>query len=182
MECFNHVGAPSVAACEECHKHLCRICAVDLGSFVLCPTCFSNFIAMQEQHIRSLRRRFIVGIVLVVLFVLPYVRGIGSFSDLIELLLLALWILSFPISLYMMRGAPDPYVPTSFSAAGNLALFHWFAAIMIFLPLSRAIKPSEKTSSQPAACNTIRKRLPHEEGSCSSLFLLSDVISSFTPA
>jgi hypothetical protein len=131
MECFNHAGAPSVAACEECHKHLCRICAVDLGSFVLCPTCFSNFIAMQEKHIRSLRRRFIVGIVLVVLFVLPYVRGIGSFSDLTELLLLALWILSFPISLYMMRGAPDPYVPTSFSAAGNLALFHWFTAMLI---------------------------------------------------
>lgn len=131
MECFNHAGAPSVAACEECHKHLCRTCAVDLGSFILCPMCFSNFIAMQEKHIGSLRRRFIVGIVLVAFFVLPYVRGIGSFSDLMGLLLFALWMLSFPISLYMMRGAPDPYVPTSFSAAGNLAIFHWFIALLI---------------------------------------------------
>jgi len=131
MECFNHAGTPAVCTCAECNKSLCKICAVDFGNTILCPNCFADYISFQETHLKKLKTRIIVGLVLAAFFILPGITGIRSLSGFIALFLMFLWVASYPVSLYLTSGTPDPYVPTNFSAAGNLMLFRWFTAFLI---------------------------------------------------
>jgi len=37
--CFDHPSKKAVAACQQCGRFVCQLCAVDFGSGVRCPSC-----------------------------------------------------------------------------------------------------------------------------------------------
>ena len=37
--CFDHPGKRAVAACQQCGRFVCQLCAVQFGSGVWCPSC-----------------------------------------------------------------------------------------------------------------------------------------------
>ena len=37
--CFDHVSKRAVAACQQCGRFVCQLCAVQLGEQVWCPSC-----------------------------------------------------------------------------------------------------------------------------------------------
>jgi hypothetical protein len=37
--CFDHPGKRAVAACQQCGRFVCRLCAVAFGATTLCPSC-----------------------------------------------------------------------------------------------------------------------------------------------
>jgi hypothetical protein len=37
--CFDHPGKRAVAACHQCGRFVCRLCSVELGTEVWCPSC-----------------------------------------------------------------------------------------------------------------------------------------------
>jgi hypothetical protein len=40
--CFDHPSNRAVAACVHCGRFVCRLCAVDFGAGVWCPSCLAN--------------------------------------------------------------------------------------------------------------------------------------------
>lgn len=40
--CFHHESKKAVTACTRCGKFLCALCAVELGSDILCPECLAK--------------------------------------------------------------------------------------------------------------------------------------------
>jgi len=40
--CFDHPTKRAVAACQQCGRFVCQLCAVDFGAEVLCPSCVST--------------------------------------------------------------------------------------------------------------------------------------------
>jgi len=39
--CFDHAGKRAVAACRQCGRFLCQLCAVDFGGATWCPSCIA---------------------------------------------------------------------------------------------------------------------------------------------
>jgi hypothetical protein len=37
--CFDHPGKRAVAACNQCGRFVCQLCAVEMGGGILCPSC-----------------------------------------------------------------------------------------------------------------------------------------------
>jgi hypothetical protein len=37
--CFDHAGKRAVAACQQCGRFVCQLCAVEFGGGVWCPSC-----------------------------------------------------------------------------------------------------------------------------------------------
>ena len=37
--CYDHPNKRAVAACQQCGRFVCRLCAVELGALTWCPTC-----------------------------------------------------------------------------------------------------------------------------------------------
>jgi len=37
--CFDHPSKRAVAACQQCGRFVCRLCAVEFGAATLCPSC-----------------------------------------------------------------------------------------------------------------------------------------------
>lgn len=37
--CFDHPGKRAVAACQQCGRFVCQLCAVEFGAATLCPSC-----------------------------------------------------------------------------------------------------------------------------------------------
>lgn len=40
--CFDHPGKRAVASCGQCGRFVCRLCAVEFGDGVWCPSCVAN--------------------------------------------------------------------------------------------------------------------------------------------
>ncbi|HEY1337128.1 MAG TPA: hypothetical protein VGF59_06430 [Bryobacteraceae bacterium] len=40
--CFDHPGTRAVAACRQCGRFVCELCAVRFGAEVWCPSCVAN--------------------------------------------------------------------------------------------------------------------------------------------
>jgi hypothetical protein len=40
--CFDHPAKRAVAACQQCGRFVCQLCAVDFGSGVWCPSCVAG--------------------------------------------------------------------------------------------------------------------------------------------
>jgi hypothetical protein len=40
--CYDHPAKRAVAACSQCGRFVCQLCAVDLGQAVWCPSCVST--------------------------------------------------------------------------------------------------------------------------------------------
>jgi len=40
--CFDHPGKRAVAACQQCGRFVCQLCAVEFGGGVWCPSCVAN--------------------------------------------------------------------------------------------------------------------------------------------
>jgi hypothetical protein len=40
--CFDHPGKRAAAACSQCGRYVCALCAVALGGEVWCPTCVAS--------------------------------------------------------------------------------------------------------------------------------------------
>jgi B-box zinc finger len=37
--CFDHPNKRAVAACQQCGRFVCRLCSVEFGARILCPSC-----------------------------------------------------------------------------------------------------------------------------------------------
>jgi len=37
--CFDHPGRRALAACQQCGRYVCRLCSVEFGDSVWCPSC-----------------------------------------------------------------------------------------------------------------------------------------------
>jgi len=40
--CFDHATRRAVAACQQCGRYVCRLCAVEFGAATLCPSCVAS--------------------------------------------------------------------------------------------------------------------------------------------
>jgi hypothetical protein len=40
--CFDHPGKRAVAACGQCGRFMCQLCAVDMGAGMWCPSCVAD--------------------------------------------------------------------------------------------------------------------------------------------
>ena len=40
--CFDHPGKRATASCSQCGRFLCRLCAVNFGGEIWCPTCVAT--------------------------------------------------------------------------------------------------------------------------------------------
>jgi hypothetical protein len=40
--CFDHPAKRAVAACQQCGRFVCQLCAVEFGAGVWCPTCVAS--------------------------------------------------------------------------------------------------------------------------------------------
>lgn len=131
MNCFYHQNTAAVANCGGCGKGICRDCSYEMSSgSILCPSCFKGIIDFQISWLKNFKIRAIIGIILFIGFILMFLnkRGLdGIFWGII----IALFIASIPIANYVAGESPDPYVPTSFQSAGNLALFKFVVKFLI---------------------------------------------------
>jgi hypothetical protein len=37
--CFDHPGKRAIAACQQCGRYVCQLCAIDFGQGIWCPSC-----------------------------------------------------------------------------------------------------------------------------------------------
>lgn len=128
MRCFYH-DVDAAASCNRCGKGLCRDCTITMDNGeVICRDCFQGIINGQKSMAAQVDRRFNIGKVLgVIAFVFALFKLDAS---IIGALIIALWVASWPISIFFSNKTDDPYVATSWESAGNLILGKLFIAII----------------------------------------------------
>ena len=127
MKCFNHPDQDAVVTCNHCGKGLCADCTIEMESGGnCCPDCFGSFVNYQKGLLASLRWRLFFFIGVIVCMIIYAFFSVESFT--IEVLrtvvIISMFIGSIPIGFYYMKGAPDPYMPTSLQSAGKLVIFN----------------------------------------------------------